>query len=168
MTNSEPNKPRMCNDNCKGGGWCAFCNTLRSGFKLICSPFRAIWGAILRIPSGISTNWDTWREVIIVGGAMVAVLSIAGIAAYVFLYSTNRELPESLKNLLTLLTGYLFAYIPTSFAASSAEKSRKESDARLRDVLQEIRETSSQLADLRGQLNDIVEMFADATAEDDK
>lgn len=136
MTNGEPKKSGICNNNCKGGALCAFCNMIRAGLKLICSPFRAIWAGILRIPSGISTNWETWREVIIIGGAMFAVLSIVGIASYVFLYgSNNRELPESLKNLLTLLTGYLFAYIPTSFAAQSAEKSRKESDARLQEVL---------------------------------
>jgi hypothetical protein len=125
------------------------------------------WCTLCAIPRNLTYNWETWREVFIIGFAMLAVLGIAALDGYVFLFapSGSKELPDSLSILLTLLTGYLFAYIPTSFAASSAEKSRKESDARLQQVMSVItNELIPAINDLREDFTDLSDaMFRDLT-----
>jgi hypothetical protein len=122
LTNPEPDGRQEC----RGGGWCALCRSFQRILKFICA-----------LPNDLTLKWDTWREIFILGSAMLLMSGIALLDGYVFFYNPNgtKDIPDSLKNLLTLLTGYLFAYIPTSLAASSAEKSRRESDSRLQEVL---------------------------------
>jgi hypothetical protein len=145
-------------DECKKGGVsCAICNSFPRALKFICAA-----------PRGLSANWEIWREVFIVGFAMLAIGAIAATEIYVFTFGPNspiKDVPESLRNLLTLLTGYLFAYIPTSFAAQSAEKSRRESDSRLQEVLNVINTLSVQIRDLQQELDDLIQVFTVASGE---
>lgn len=147
------------NDECKGGVSCAICKSFPRALKFLCAA-----------PRGLSLNWEIWREVFIVGFAMVAIMAIAMTEIYVFLFGPNgpiKDVPESLRNLLTLLTGYLFAYIPTSFAAQSAEKSRRESDSRLQEVLNVINTLSFQIKDLQQELDDLIQAFTVVSGENE-
>lgn len=147
------------NDECNGGIACVICKSFPRALKFLCA-----------VPRGLSLNWEIWREVFIVGFAMVAIMAIAVTEIYVFLFGPNspiKDVPESLRNLLTLLTGYLFAYIPTSFAAQSAEKSRRESDSRLQEVLNVINTLSFQIKDLQQELDDLIQVFTVASGENE-
>lgn len=100
--------------NGKGGAGCAFCKISSRSLRFLCAPFRAVYA----IP------WSTWKDAMIMFSGIALVMIITIYTMRINESSSTGELPEVLKFLLSGVVGYIFAYVPSSKAMTSAERDR--------------------------------------------